>query len=191
MSLSKDVIEGCIHNNRTSQEVTYQHYYGFMLSIGLRYIDDYNDAKLMVNESFFKVFTKIKQYDTHIPFEVWMRRIMINTCIDFLRKNKKQKFNISLAEEKNQYQVEQLSTINHTEAHVEKAALDAMLLKVPETSRKAFCLFAIDGYSHKEISDILGINEGTSKWHVNNARKILKSLLQLVVKKNEKKNYAQ
>jgi RNA polymerase sigma factor (sigma-70 family) len=190
MSVSNDILKGCINNNSTCQELVYKYYYGYLYAIGVRYIDDVSDAKLMINESFFKAFTKIHQYDFAIPFEIWIRRIMINNCIDFLRKHKKEKNKISLSEEYNGTIATQQSTINYAEIQIESNHLETLLKKVPETSRKVFCLFAVDGYSHKEISELLLINEGTSKWHVNNARQILKSQLTEYVKKNQIKSYA-
>ncbi len=190
MSVSKEILEGCKLQNATCQEMTYTHYYGFLMSVGLRYIEDSSDVKFMVNESFFKAFTKIEQYDITIPFEIWIRRIMINTCIDFLRKNKNEKFNISLSNQVENYVVQQNSVINYAELSIEKNHLANLLKKVPETSRKVFSLFAIEGYSHKEIAELLQINEGTSKWHTNNARQILKAQLSEYVQKSKKTLYA-
>jgi RNA polymerase sigma factor (sigma-70 family) len=191
MSISNDILKGCKDNNNTCQELVYKHYYGYLYAIGVRYIEDVSDVKLMINESFFKAFTKMEQYDFAMPFEIWVRRIMINNCIDFLRKNKKEKNKISLSEEYVHNTVStQQSIINYAEIQIETKHLEALLKQVPETSRKVFCLFAIEGYSHREISEVLMINEGTSKWHVNNARQILKAQLTEYVKKNQIKSYA-
>lgn len=183
MPISFDILEGCKKNNSVCQQQVYNHYYGYMLAIGYRYITDTNDAKMLINESFFKAFTKIEQYNDSMPFEIWIRRIMINTCIDFLRKNKKEKFNIAVNEEN--LSVHTNASINYAEINIESEHLIALMQHVPNTSRKVFYLFAIEGYSHKEIAELLDINEGTSKWHVNNARKILKEQLGELVKKNK------
>ncbi len=190
MTVSIDILNGCRNNKSTCQETVYQQYYGFMYSIGKRYIDETNDIKHLVNDSFFKAFTKITQYNTEVPFEVWLRRIMINTCIDFIRKNKKEKAVQLVADD---YVLENNNTtvsINYSEIQIEKEHLTNLLLKVPDMSRKAFYLFVIDGYSHKEIGELLGINEGTSKWHISNARMLLKAQLTNYVKKNEVNVYA-
>jgi RNA polymerase sigma-70 factor (ECF subfamily) len=156
----------------------------------MRYLEEVNDVKLMVNESFFKTFTKMDRYDSNIPFEIWIRRIMINNCIDFLRKNKKEKLHTSLSDAHYNETSIQGPTLNYVELQIETKHLEGLLKKVPETSRRAFCLFAIEGYSHKEIGELMEINEGTSKWHVNNARNILKLQLHEYVKKNQIKSYA-
>jgi RNA polymerase sigma factor (sigma-70 family) len=190
MPVSADILKGCVNQNNTCQELVYKHYYGYLYSIGLRYIEDISDTKLMVNESFFKAFTKINQYDFAVPFEIWIRRIMINNCIDFIRKNKKEKNKISLSDAYDNTLATQQTIINYAELQIETSYLQSLLQKVPETSRKVFYLFAVDGYSHKEISEVMDINEGTSKWHVNNARRILKGQLTEYVKKNQIKSYA-
>lgn len=173
MAINQTILEGCIAHQAKSQELAYAHYYGYMLTVGMRYVDDVNDAKMLINESFFKAFTKIAQYNITIPFEIWIRRIMINTCIDYLRKNKKTKFNITLTNAVVSTTEAYLYTKNEADSNIETAYLTRLLNTVPETSRKAFYLFAVDGYSHKEIGQLLGISEGTSKWHISNARKIL------------------
>jgi RNA polymerase sigma factor (sigma-70 family) len=190
MTISNDILEGCKNNNSTCQELLYKHYYGFLLAIGLRYINDQSDARLVTNESFFKIFTKIAKYESHIPFEFWIRRVMINTCIDFIRKNKKEKFKVELTAENQDHYFDHQSTINYAEVYIEAGHLTNLLQSVPETSRKVFYLFAIDGYSHKEIGTLLEINEGTSKWHVNHARQILKKLIHTHLKKTDLSNYA-
>ncbi len=189
MQINQNIIEGCISQNRTCQEMAYKHFYGYLIAVGNRYLNDTNDVKLMVNETFFKAFAKIDSYNKDIVFEVWLRRIMINNCIDFLRKTKKVRFHETNVEDFGNTNYES-NTINYAEFSIEANHLKNMLLQVPETSRKVFCLFAIEGYSHKEISEILEINEGTSKWHVNNARKILKKeVIDYNVAQNKPINY--
>ncbi len=177
MQISAEILEGCINNKSLCQEIVYKNYYGFLIAIGNRYLNDNSDVKLMVNETFFKAFTKIHLYNKEILFEIWLRRIMINNCIDYLRKNKKIKFNETSVENINDFGTTS-NSINYAELKIEATHLQNLLIQVPETSRKVFCLFAIEGYTHKEIAELLQINEGTSKWHVNNARKVLKNLLE-------------
>ncbi len=175
MALSNQILQGCLNQDRTCQEIVYKKYYGMLVTVGMRYFQDLNDAKVLVNEAFFKIFTKIDSYNTSIPFESWITRIMVNTSIDYWRKIKKVKFN-----EKNvpEYFDEPMPNSSGTIAEkIEAEYLIQLLQQVPEVSKKVFLLFAVEGFSHREISEILKINEGTSKWHVNNARKILKELI--------------
>jgi RNA polymerase sigma-70 factor (ECF subfamily) len=158
--------------------------------VGNRYLDELNDVKMLVNESFLKAFTKIDSYENSIPFTYWLRRIMINTCIDHLRKYKKEKYTVPIELENEYAAVQQNADISEVEGKIEAAYLHQILELVPNTSRKVFFLFVLEGYSHKEIATMLEINEGTSKWHVNNTRTILKKHLLHLDAKNKKTSYA-
>jgi RNA polymerase sigma factor (sigma-70 family) len=190
MSLHPDILRGCLENNRQCQKQLYDQYYDFLMGVCYRYAPNNGDARFLVNEGFFKILTKIDRYDKIIPFEVWIRRVMINTIIDAFRKNKKEKQLVVLQEEPALASHQQHADMNYAEAHIEAVHLQKMLQKVPDVSRKVFNLFAIDGYSHKEIAELLNITEGTSKWHVSNARQLLKAQLISYLKKTELRSYA-
>jgi RNA polymerase sigma factor (sigma-70 family) len=190
MSISADILKGCRENNRHCQRQLYDHYYSFMMSICYRYVNEINDARFLVNEGFFKILTRIEKYDPAIPFEIWMRRVMINTLIDHHRKTAKEKKQVVLQENPGAYTAMAPFEVSRAEAQVATEELEKMLQKVPEVSRRVFNLFAIDGYSHKEIAALLHITEGTSKWHVSSARQILKQQLSVRVKKTEFQSYA-
>lgn len=184
MALSENILNGCIHRDKTCQEIVYQQFYGMLLAIGMRYFNDVNDAKFLVNEAYFKIFTKIESYNQAIAFEGWITRVMVNTCIDHWRKTKKIKINeINVSE---YFENPKDSTANEIGLKIESEYLINLLQQVPDVSKKVFLLFAVEGFSHREIANLLNINEGTSKWHVNNARKILKSLILKLT--SEKKN---
>lgn len=189
MPIDKDILDGCLNNNRQSQKLLYEQYFGFLMGVCYRYVQDMNEARFLVNEGFFKILTRLEKYDTHIPFEVWIRRVMVNTIIDNFRKNSKRKQMVVLQDEIKQNNIAS-SDMNYAEAEVETEHLQLMLLQVPEVSRKVFNLFAIDGYSHKEIAALLNITEGTSKWHVSSARQVLRGLLKQYLKKTELQSYA-
>jgi RNA polymerase sigma factor (sigma-70 family) len=190
MSINPDLLKGCLDNNRHSQKQLYEQYYDFLMGVCYRYFPNVNDARALVNDGFFKILTKIERYDVAIPFEIWIRRVMINTIIDHFRKNKKEKQLVVLQEEPVLAVHQQQNDINYAELQIEAGYLQKMLQKVPDISRKVFNLFAIEGYSHKEIGELLHITEGTSKWHVSNARQILKAQLSSYLKKIELKSYA-
>lgn len=190
MSISPDLLQGCLSNNRHCQKQLYEQYYGFLAGVCSRYIQDMSEVRHLVNDGFFKILTKIDKYDTAIPFEVWIRRVMINTVIDYFRKTKKEKKLVVLQEEPALAGHQHHTGINYAEIQIEAGHLETMLRQVPDISRKVFNLFAIDGYPHREIAEMLGITEGTSKWHVSNARQILKSQLAGYLKKTEPRLYA-
>ena len=123
------------------------------MSVAFRYKKNEEDAAALANEAFLKILTNIAKYNSISPFEACIRRIAINTAIDDYRKNKKR------------------------EEMFEAEELNNMLLELPKATRIVFNLFALDGYSHKEISEELGIRLETTKWHMKEARKRLKALL--------------
>lgn len=131
-----------------------------------------------VNLAFYKILQKLDQYNENVPFEAWIRRIMINTVIDEYRKDKKYKeifvkkeFETLEADDKREIDLYQLDS----KLGVEEIA--GLLKSLPEATARVFNLFVFDDYSHKEIAELLGISEGTSKWHVATAKKLLKEKL--------------
>ncbi len=188
MPISKEILDGCQGNDRQCQKILYEQYYPFLLGICYRYVQDVNDARFLVNEGFFKILTRLEKYDRNIPFEIWIRRVMVNTVIDHFRKNAKRKNLVAIQEDGYHQQIP--GELNFAEIEVEAEHLRQMLQQVPEVSRKVFNLFAIDGYSHKEIAEIMQITEGTSKWHVSSARQVLRGLLKQYLKKTELRSYA-
>jgi RNA polymerase sigma factor (sigma-70 family) len=189
MPISKEILDGCLENNRHCQKALYDQYFGFLMGICYRYLQDANEARFLVNEGFFKILTRLEKYDQRIPFEIWIRRVMVNTLIDHFRKNAKRKQLVVLQDE-TKHNLDGAGDLNYAEAEVETEHLQLMLKQVPEVSRKVFNLFAIDGYSHKEIAEQMQISEGTSKWHVSSARQVLRGLLKQYLNKTELQSYA-
>ena len=163
-------------NDRLAQAELYKHAYPQLMSICRRYAKDDLDARGLLNQGFLKILTNLDRKKADVPFIAWAKRITINTIISEFRKDK-------LRMEK-QEQMEEQKLENHSVSwntigeKIEAEVLQLMLDRLPEASRKVFNLFASDGYSHKEISDMLGISEGTSKWHVSAARKDLQHQLE-------------
>jgi len=147
-----------------------------MMALCVRYTKDKNDALEILNDGFLKVFKNIDQYDAaKASLYTWMRRIMINTAIDFLRK-------------KQVYYDMDVLLEGREEAGIENEALQKMsggeLLKairqLPATTCTVFNLYVIDGFSHREIATMLEISEGTSRWHLSEARRQLKIIIHLM-----------
>jgi len=172
----KHIIEGCRKNNRTFQEYLYKKYYSIFLKVCSRYARDMQDAEQLMQDGFLKIFNHIHDFGNKGSFEGWMRRIMVNTCLDYLKskylKNSMQLFFIQ-------------EMADNSLCSIQNSALDKIALKdllaiiqtLPPMSKMVFNLFIFDGYTHREIADMLHISEGTSQWHVNNARKILQQKL--------------
>jgi RNA polymerase sigma factor (sigma-70 family) len=160
----KEIIDGCIINNRQSQEELFKLFYGKMLPVCMRYISDRDAAQDVLQEGFIKVFEKLSVFDHKGSFEGWVRRIMVNTAIDTLRKTKKNPF---LTDDENAFKLSDLDHTNEQEVFevVEIKAELAMeaIQQLSPAYRAVFNLFVFENYSHKEIAEELGISEGTSK----------------------------
>jgi len=184
--LLKDTLKG----DRRAQFKLYQQCFQVLMGVCMRYRRSEDEAAAMVNEGFLKIIQNLGKYKTTVPFEAWIRRIMINTLIDDFRKNRKVN---ELIENRDFHDTDNdhgLVDFNLADLKFDASQLEAMIYSLPPMSQKVFNLFAIDGYGHKEIGNMLGINEGTSKWHLSYARKKLKELLRhkgiYVVKKERK-----
>jgi RNA polymerase sigma factor (sigma-70 family) len=166
------LIQGCKRHDRESQRLLYQHYYGYAYSICFRYCRTRDEAKEVVNDGFMKVFQKIDQYNQETSFKGWLRRIMVNTSIDLLRKEHHHRGLSSLegASDLTPVDATIISDLSHTE-------LIALVQQLSPAYRAVFNLYVIDGFTHKEISRIMGIAEGTSKSNLLKAREKLRKVL--------------
>ena len=173
------LIKECIRNNRYAQEKLYSKFYGKMFTVSQRYIKNTEDAQEVLSIAFMKVFSSLSKYASKGNLESWIRRIVVNTSIDFLRERKKYSTmflrvdDIGTFPETVEFEAEESELL----MRIPPEEFLKLIQELPPASRSVFNLFVIDEYSHKEISSLLGINEGTSKWHVHEARKKLKQLI--------------
>lgn len=171
--IDERLIARCIQQERKAQSELYKAVYGLLMAICSRYEHNRLDAQARMNQGFLKILTNLEKRRPDVPFEAWARRIMINTVIDGFRQERERR-----TTEVSEPPTEHDSTaINMYLESMEGEAFAQLLQRVPATSRNVFNLFAVDGYSHAEIATMLGISEGTSKWHVANARAILQRAL--------------
>jgi len=180
------LISGCIKQDRKSQKMLYKAFYGFSMAICLRYTGDRDEAAEVMNMGFLKVFTHIKTYDSTRPFKGWLGKIMTNVSIDYYRANLKMAYTDDLEK------AEHVSNGELTDTKLNYDDLLAMVQKLPMAYRTVFNLFAIDGYSHEEIGEMLGINPGTSKSNLHKARQKLKQMIfeaEAAVKNTSRGNY--
>lgn len=171
----QQLIEGCIRQDRRSQNELYKRYFPLMSSIALRYTHNEDKALQRMNGGFYSVLKNLEKYDNQYALATWIRNILVNHLIDEFRKEKKYIANIHLTD----YEEGAVGVnFNAAESNLQEADLRKMLRRLPDVTQQVFNLFAIDGYKHREIADYLGISEGTSKWHVSDARKKLKIMLE-------------
>jgi RNA polymerase sigma-70 factor (ECF subfamily) len=142
----------------------------------MRYAKDRDMASENLNNGYLKILKNLTSYKPEVPFKAWIRRIMINTLIDEYRKNKKERENMTYVEE--YFDNSDFSDVNEALSRINCKHIFEQINKLPEATKRVFNLFAIDGYSHKEIGEMLSISEGTSKWHLNAARQKLKEYIE-------------
>lgn len=174
----RHIVEGCVRNDRRAQEQLFKMFYGKMLAVCKRYISDNDTAQEVLQESFIKVFDKIGIFDFKGSLEGWVRRIVANTAIDSIRKSKRNPFQTDSDSVFKQETTEDM--IIQEEWELTELKAEAAMEAIEQLSpayRMVFNLFVIEDYSHKEIAEILGINEGTSKSNLAKAKMNLQKLL--------------
>jgi len=167
----KELIKGCIKQDRKCQKLLYKAFYGFAMGICLRYAGNRDEAAEVMNQGFFKVFTNVERYDDNRPFKAWLGRIMMNASIDHYRANLKMAYTEDLDA------AEHISDGELADKKLNYDELLALIQQLPQAYRTVFNLFAIEGYGHDEIGEMLGISAGTSKSNLHKARQKLKQMI--------------
>ncbi|MCZ8217346.1 MAG: sigma-70 family RNA polymerase sigma factor [Cyclobacteriaceae bacterium] len=165
------LLAGCQKNDRTAQQQLYASYSGKMYALCCRYVKSKMEAEDVLVTAFTKVFDKIDQFKNEGSFEGWIRRIVVNEALTWIRKNRSLYLETDL--EKADYEPD----YDHLSDHLETEDLLRMIQALPTGYQLVFNLYAIDGYSHKEIAEQLNISENTSKSQLSRARVYLQKLL--------------
>lgn len=166
----RELVEGCVNNDRRSQELLYRKFFPTMYRMCQRYANSEEEAVEILNSGFLRVFTKLHTFQFAGSLEGWIRRLVFHSMADYYRKSdKKVRF----------LPVEDWDAPTSTSALHQLYFEDMVGLidKLPKATREVFWLYAVEGYTHVEIGKQLGISDGTSKWHLSNARKKLKVLM--------------
>jgi len=171
------VISAASDGDRKAQYLLYKACYDILFGVCLRYLKDEDDAVEMMNQGFMKILTNLGSYKTHIAFEAWIKRIMINVLIDDFRKNNKHKQSTRYTDFSEGPQQNIMHDTNTYEQDIDVQEIQRYINMLPDLTQKVLNLFAIDGYTHVEISKMLGISEGTSKWHLYKARKHMQEMM--------------
>jgi len=169
----EEIIQGCLRKKEKSQEMLYKMFFGYALKVALVYNRDRENAIEVVNDSFIKIFDKMKTYDSTLPFRSWLNRIVVNTSIDRFRRLNKG----IIADETETFLVpdEAPGALSQMTAH----EIMALLNHLPDIHRLVFNLYEIEGYSHEEISSMLKIPESSSRVYLARAKKRLRELFEL------------
>jgi RNA polymerase sigma factor (sigma-70 family) len=175
------MIEGCKKQNKQFQEQLFHHYSGKMYSLCCRYVKDKVEAEDVLITAFAKLFERIDQYKGDGSFEGWVRKIIVNESLTYLRKSK------SMYVETDIEDAIHVAQMDSPETKFEADDLLTLIGELPTGYRIVFNLYAIDGYSHKEISEQLGISENTSKSQLSRARVMLQRQLENLNKERSQK----
>jgi len=166
------ILQGCLHNKAAAQKVLYEKYSPKMMAVCYRYGHNREDAEDMLQEGFIKVFSQIHTFENRGSLEGWIRRIMVHTCINIIKKNKK--FN------------ESVDLIHATTVHIKEEAIPSIIQAkqviecirlLPVGYRTVLNLYAIEGFSHREIGALLDIEESTSRSQYTRAKAMLEEIL--------------
>jgi RNA polymerase sigma-70 factor (ECF subfamily) len=171
-----DLLAGCLRNQRQSQELLYKQFYGYAMSVCLRYAPTRDSALEVLNDGFLKVFTRLDQYNPAQPFKGWLRRIMINSAVDHYRQE------VRHHNQENLDQAGQLIATDTVDAYSQLAHEDLLMLiqRLSPAYRLVFNLYVMDGFTHEEIAGQLGISVGASKSNLARARENLRQLLKQI-----------
>jgi RNA polymerase sigma-70 factor, ECF subfamily len=165
----KEIIELAANNNRHAQQKIYSKFAPKMLSVCRQYIKDVQQAEDVMITAFMKVFINLKNFEHKGSFEGWMRRIMVNESISYIRVQKKVKF----MEDENYVEERH----NNIDSQFSVEDIQFLIDSLPDGYKMVFNLYCIEGYKHQEIAAMLGINEGTSKSQLSHARKMLQDTI--------------
>lgn len=175
LNIPAEIIEGCIRKKSAAESRLYKLIFSYLMGISIRYAKSEERAEDLVNIGFLKILNNLPKYDSSLPFKNWIRRIMVNTIIDEFRKEKKHRDNVEYVDEYATYY--DYAIENNAIQKLNANEILNLISKLPENTAKIFNLYVIDGFTHREIADMLDISEGTSKWHVNMAREKLKQMI--------------
>lgn len=171
------LVKECIAENRSAQKKLYDIYSPAAFGVIRRYV--YNDeftAQEILNDAFFKVLTKLGQYSFQGPIEGWIRRIVVNTITDRLRRNIKEENNHK------ELQAEDAFIQSESVDRISKKELMQLIHSLPDMQKAVFNLFVFENFSHKEISLLLNLTENNSRWYLNDARRRLKEKINFILK---------
>lgn len=177
LEFDRQLVKRCLKKDRKAQNELHKRCYPVLIPVCWRYAKDQDQAVEYFNLGFTKIIFNLKKYRTSVPFELWCRKVMINTIIDEYRKSKNYRETFEL-KDREDFPANQRSDSALSEAQEDMLeVIKSKLKKLPPMTSKVFNLYAIDGYKHHEIAVLLDISEGTSQWHYSMAKKRIRELV--------------
>ncbi|MFN3665870.1 MAG: RNA polymerase sigma factor [Sediminibacterium sp.] len=166
------MVQECIANKRSAQEALYREFYAFAMKVALRYSRDEFDAADILSSAFVRVFKYIHQFDpAKGSLHAWIKRIVVNEGLDHIKSRERFSENVELET------IEEPGIDNKVLQKMGADEVMKLVQKLPPATHAVFVLYVVEGFTHKEIADQLQISEGTSKWHLSEARKKLQQAL--------------
>ena len=173
MEQDKALVRACIEGKRAAQEQLYRLYADELYNVALIYAQSEEEGCDILQEGFVKIFRSLPNFHFESALKTWMRRIVVNTALDYYRKNRREQ---NQKQEYSQHQVQEMDNDSILSRIHAKDLVD-LVNRLPERAAMVLKLYALEGYAHKEIAEHLGITEGTSKSQLSRARDLLKSLI--------------
>jgi RNA polymerase sigma-70 factor, ECF subfamily len=171
----ENCVQGVLKKDPRSQLLLYRYCFAEMMKVALRYHSCQDDAAASFNKAMLQVFNKIDAFRKQGPFMAWVRRIVVNTCINDIRSATKFQ-----SHEITEEQLDQFYASPDVYASIDSKLLLEMVQLLPNATRLVFNLYLLEGHTHEQIASELKISKGTSKWHLNQARTILRDRLEKI-----------
>ncbi len=173
MTTETDLIKGCIEGDRRMQKELYDRFSPKMYAVCLRYMGNADDAQDILQEGFIKIYKNLERFRGDGSFEGWVRRIFVNTAIEQIRKKK---MDVSLTEKEETIEYKSITAVDN----INEKDLLKIVSGLSPGYRSVFNMYVVEGFSHKEIGELLGISEGTSKSQLARARMILQDRIKRI-----------
>ncbi len=178
MMSDQQIIEGCARHERKAQKVLYEKYSRLLLGVCMRYAGDKAEAEDILQDSFLKIFLRIKDFSGTGSFAGWMRKVVVNTAITHYHLNLKYRYHVDIEE----YVANESGSSGFDEDFFTADELFKVLSELPQGYRMIFNLYAVEGYKHKEIAEMMGIDTNTSKSQYSRAKAVLRDKLEQLTK---------
>lgn len=186
MDITPEIIKSCISDDRKAINLLYEYGFKLLMPVCFRYNKNEGDARAAYNKGFMKILKGLPKLEENTNFNAWSRRIMTNSLIDDYRKNKKYNERIQKSDSDSELDFYSTGTENEAESNLGMENILFLIKELPAATSCVFNLYVIDGYSHKEIAEQLEMSEGTSKWHLSTARKMLREKLDRLENQNQR-----
>lgn len=186
MDITPEILKKCAGDDRKAIQMLYEYCFKLLMPVCKRYHNNEEDARSSFNLGFIKLLKSLQTVDLNVNIGGWAKRIMVNTLIDEYRKSKNYSSHVTGKESEWELEIQGTSNENEGESNLGYEMILKLVKELPEITAKVFNLYVIDGYAHKEIADLLEMSEGTSKWHLSTARKLLREKLENIENSNKR-----